>query len=224
LVQYHSEPFRVNLSTNIPKLVIAQYHATLPEYKRCKIVRNPIDIYDKSFFPKYISDKIRIGYSPSTLKPSSKWANKGYEETMLVLSELKKQYGELIDVDVIVGVGLLECLERKSKTNIFIDEVVTPSYHRSGLESLAMGIATVCSVGIEVERIMLKASGSTLNPFINSNVQHLYSTLVNLIESGIDMVLNKGYESRVWMEKHWHPSVVASEYINQYKNLFEQQQ
>jgi hypothetical protein len=219
IIQYHSEPFRVNLNVKQPKLVIAQYHATLPEYKGCKIVRNPIDIYDTKFLPKYQSDKIRIGYSPSTLNPASPWADKGYYETILILDSIKKKYGDKVIIDVITGVPLDECLNRKSLCNIFIDEVKTISYHRSGLEALGMGIPTICSIGISVEKILLQHSSAPNNPFINVNIKQLENKLISLIEDGIDNLLSMGYNNRIWMEKYWSPTVIANEYIDIYKTV-----
>ena len=219
IVQFHSEPFRVNLNTKIRQLVICQYHATLPEYKYCTQVRNPIDIYEKLYFPRYVSEKIRIGYSPSTINPQSKWADKGYKITCAILEEIKAIYQGDVEVDIIVGVTLDECLKRKSMVNIFIDEVVTPSYHRSGLESMAMGVVTICSLGASVEKILLQTSGALDTPFVNVGPTQLKNCLIEMIEGGIENVLFRGYKSRIWMEKYWNPKDISNEYIDIYKTV-----
>lgn len=218
VIQFHSEPFRVELNANCPKLVIGQYHATLPEYWGCTVVRNPIDLYGDMFFPMYQQDVIRIGYSPSTLKHGSEWADKGYVETVPILKEIKEIYKDKVEIDIIIGTPLVDCLKRKSLCNIFIDEVKTTSYHRSGLESMAMGSATICSIGKQVERVLLDASGADKNPFINVYHQDLKNKLIELIESGLSSVLELGYDSRVWMEKYWDPRTIANEYVNIYEN------
>lgn len=217
IIQYHSEPFRVNLDVNIPKLVIAQYHATLSEYKNCQIVRNPVDIYEHKFIPKYQDKIIRIGYSPSNTKSTSNWADKGYTETISVLNSIKDGFGDKVNIDIITGVPLDECLHRKSLCNIFIDEVKTISYHRSGLEGLAMGIPTICSIGTSVEKILLEQSKAPNNPFINVDEKQLENKLISLIEGGIDNLLLMGYDNRIWMEKYWSPSTIANEYIKIYE-------
>jgi hypothetical protein len=217
VIQYHSEPFRVDLNVNIRKMVIAQYHATLPEYKNCLIVRNPIDLYNPVFFPKYNNKKIRIGYSPSTLVPQSIWADKGYHETIPILNEIKEIFKDKIEIDLITNVPLPECLRRKSMCNIFIDEVKTDSYHRSGLEGLGMGIATICSVSADVEKVFLKSAQADKNPFINVYHQNLKNKLIELINSGLDNLMEIGYNNRLWMEKYWHPSTIANEYIKIYE-------
>lgn len=218
VIQFHSEPFRVALDATCPKLVVGQYHATLLEYSNCTIVRNPIDLYGGVFFPQYQQDVVRIGYSPSTLRPGSEWADKGYVETVPILKEIKEIYKDKVEIDIIIGTPLVDCLKRKSLCNIFIDEVKTTSYHRSGLESMAMGSATICSVGSQVERILLNSSGADRNPFINVYHHDLKNKLIELIESGLNSVLEIGYDSRVWMEKYWDPMVIANEYVNIYKN------
>lgn len=217
IIQYHSEPFRVDLNTRLPKLVIAQYHATLKEYNDCRIVRNPVDLYDIDFFPKYQDKIIRIGYSPSTLEPTSKWADKGYSETIPILNRIKELYKDKVELDIITNVSLEVCLARKSMCNIFIDEVKTSSYHRSGLESMAMGIATICSTNKSVEEVLLRSSGAKNNPFINVYYYDLESKLIDLIESGLDDILDIGYKTRLWMETNWDPEIIANEYIKIYE-------
>lgn len=219
LIQYHSEPFRVDLNTNITKLVIAQYHATLPEYKDCLIVRNPIDLSLPVYLPKYNSEKIRIGFAPSVLVPTSIWADKGYTETLQVLEEIKYIFKDLIEIDIITGVPLAECLYRKSLCNIFIDEVKTPSYHRSGLESLAMGQLTICSVSPEVEEVMLNSCGAKKLPFLNVYYPELKEALSKVIKLGLDHILNEGFIARHWMEQYWNPEIIANEYIKIYEQI-----
>jgi hypothetical protein len=219
LIQYHSEPSLVDLNVTIPKLVLAQYHATLKEYNDCIIVRNPIDIFDEQYKPRYNNKKIRIGFSPSHIVPRSEWADKGYLETIMALEVVKNKYKGLVDIDIITDVPLQECLTRKSLCNIFIDEVKTASYHRSGLESLAMGKLTICSLSSEVESVMLKASGADAQPFVNVYYPELAATLISIIENGLDYILLQGEKSRLWVEAFWQPSVIANEYITIYNNI-----
>lgn len=219
LIQYHSEPFRVNLDVAITKVVIAQYHATLPEYQDCIIVRNPIDIWEKINIPKYYDKKIKIGYSPST-KTDKGWYNKGYKQTTNILQNLKEKYKEKIDIDIIYGVDYVQCKNRKSLCNIVIDEVMTGSYHRSGLEGLSLGCLTICKISDEVDKVMKNISGSDRHPFLSCSIKELEYTLTDLIENKtIEDIIKKGVESREWMKKYWNPIDIAEEYIKIYKNL-----
>ena len=220
IILYHSEPFRVQLDTYARKTVIAQYHATLKEYSDCLVVRNPIDIYNEMFLPLY-TDKgpIRIAYSPSTLKPESKWADKGYKETVPILLRLKEEYKDKLEIDIIVDVSLEECLKRKSQCHIFIDEVKTPSYHRSGLEALAMGKVVICSLGPLVKKTLLAHSRAPSSPYDSVDIDNLESYISELIQLGTSKLIAKGLKNRLWMEKYWNPIAIASEYIDIYEKL-----
>jgi hypothetical protein len=219
LIQYHSEPFRVDWNVSIPRLVIAQWPALFDEYFNSRIVRNPIDLFDEIYLPKFYDKSIVIGYSPSINTKKSLWHDKGYEQTLDVLKNIQKRFGEKVSIQVIHGVPLSECLLRKSRCNIFIDEVITDSYHRSGLESLGMGVATICSIGSEIEKILLTASNAQSHPFINVRIGELENKLIEMIDAGLDHILNLGETSRNWMVEYWNPYVIAYEYISIYKEL-----
>lgn len=218
IIQYHSEPFRVDLRTKIQKCVIAQYHATLPEYANIPLVRNPIDFYEDVYLPKYIDNVVRIGYSPSNTKVLSKWADKGYKETKPIIEAIKRKFKDKVEIDIITNVPLEECLERKSRCNIFIDEVKTKSYHRSSLESLSMGITTVCSIGDDVQQL-LKDNYDCEVPVINYNLNNLEEGLEYLVELGPQKLNEMGQSNRVWAENNWDPKTIANEYIKLYESL-----
>ena len=218
IIQYHSEPFRCDLRAECPRLVIAQYHATLREFQQCKAVRNPIDIFEKIYLPRYeTGGVVNVGYSPSLREPLSVWADKGYVETVPILERIKDEYKDRVRIDIIEGVSLSECLERKSRCHILIDEVKTPSYHRSGLEGLGMGKVVICSLSKEVEEVLLTSSMAKEQPFINSTVESLYDDLVKLINKGSSSLCSMGLANRLWMEKHWNPITIANEYIRLYE-------
>ena len=222
IIQYHSEPFRVNLKCSVKKaLVISQYHATLPEYKHCDIVRNIIDYNTELYKQKEICHKIVVGFSPSVLvKQRGPWFDKGYKETTGILKKLKEEFPQTFDYDVIVNTPLQECILRKAKCNIIIDECMTPSFHRSGLEGLALGKMTICSLGKSVIAILKKSSGSAVVPFENVNIDNLYLFLKKLTASNrFDYVLDKGKQNRAWMETYWNPEKIVDEYSYIYKKV-----
>lgn len=217
IIQYHSEPKRVDLNVSIPSLVIAQYHATLDAYKNCRIVRNPIDIYNKIFTSTPNTKSIRIGFSPSIWLKRNRWYDKGAVETNQIMQRIREKHK--VDIDVIHNVGLDECLKRKSKCNIIIDEVKTGSYHRSGLEGLAFGALTICRIMPSLEKIIKDVSGADTVPFVSCNMQELEDRLSEIIEKGIDYVLDQGKQSRLWMEKYWNPKNLTQEYIDIYESV-----
>lgn len=215
LIMYHSEPFMVDLKVpeHVTKMVIAQYHANLFEFKDCNVVRNIIDFKTDIYNPKEIN-KIKIGYSPSNKGSFGAWHNKGYEQTKKILEELKAEYKDKIEYDIITDVPLEECLRRKSECNIIIDEVVTGSYHRSGLEGLALGKLTICNLSPGVQNILMNATGSETIPFYPANIDNLKIRLRNLIEDdGVYTINNIGDENRKWMEQYWSPEKIINEFL-----------
>jgi len=217
LIQYHSEPKVIDGSMDYKhkKLVIAQYHATLPEYKDCQIVRNIIDFENEFYMPKSL-EKIKIGYSPSHVDKRTFWADKGYIETVKILHKMKHFFN--VDYDVITGVSLKECIKRKSECNIIIDECMTGSYHRSGLEGLALGKMTICSLNDDVKRILKKFSKVAL-PFENVWIDGLEQFLTTAIKNGTEYLKSIGNLNRTWMESYWHPQAIVNEYIKIYRSL-----
>ena len=208
----------LNKKHNITQMVIGQYQATLKEYENYKIVRNIIDFNRKIYNIKYAStNEIKIGYSPSVTKKSdrSNWETKGFNRTIKIIKKLAKLKN--IKYDIITNVSLEECIERKSKCNIIIDECVTESYHRSGLEGLALGKMTICSLGNKVENIIKETCACDKIPFENIWIDSLENNLLKIINLGSDFINNKGRENRLWMEKYWNPLDITNEYINYYK-------
>jgi len=214
LIMYHSEPYMVDLKVpeKVVKNVIAQYHATLPEFKNCNIVRNVIDFRTSIYNLKEIN-KIKIGYSPSNKGSFGAWHNKGYEQTKKILEDLKLKYKDKIDYDIITDVSLSECLRRKSECNIIIDEVITGSYHRSGLEGLALGKLTICGISPEVSDTLEKVTNA-VNPFYQSNINTLKDDLSTIIDTmSVEEINDYGKLNREWMEVNWSPENIIKEFL-----------
>jgi len=203
----------------VQQMVIGQYQASLNEFKNYKIMRNIIDFNQKIYNVKTLkNNKIKIGYSPSITKKSTRsiWETKGYNRTIKIIENISKLHD--IEYDIITNVPFEECLERKSKCNIIIDECVTGSYHKSALEGLALGKMTICSISEEVNGIIKKISGSNKIPFENIWIDSLENELKKIIHLGSEYVNNKGKENRLWMEKYWNPEKITNEYIEYYSN------
>jgi len=219
LIQYHSEPYMVELKFPGKKLVIAQYHATLHPFSNCTIVRNIIDYNQPLYQYKEIKNKICIGFSPSRKNKFGDWHDKGYDRTVNILNKISSMFDN-VSVDIITDVPLTECIRRKSNCNIIIDECVTSSYHRSGLEGLALGKLTICSLDNKVEDVLKKASGATSSPFANVWIDDLENELIKIIEfGGIEYINKKGQESLLWMQKYWKPEIIVSEFLKIYEEI-----
>ena len=206
-----------NKSYKVKQMVIGQYQATLPIYKGYKIVRNIIDFYtDRYKIQVNNDDCIRIGFSPSNVKKRSKWETKGLNRTTKVLKKIKNRFPN-IKFDIIRNVSLEDCLIRKSNCDIIIDECVTASFHRSGLEGLALGKMTICSLDDKVINILKKVSKSDQIPFENIWINDLFEELSKIIYKGKKNIHQIGEDNRKWMEKYWNPRDIVNEYIDYYK-------
>ena len=208
-----------NKTDSVKQMVIGQYQATLKEYENYKIMRNIIDFNNKNYNLEYpIKNKIVIGYSPTITKQSkrSPWETKGFNRTIEILKKVSKLKN--VECDIITNETLNECIKRKAKCNIIIDECVTSSFHRSGLEGLALGKMTICSLGEKEITIIQKTSTSNKIPFENIWIDNLENELKKIICTGSEYINNKGKENRAWMEKYWNPEVITNEYIEYYNN------
>ena len=220
-IQYHSPPNECQTTGSyiengdIHRLVIAQYHATLPVYSDCTVVRNHVDFTEPIYDISEVRGKIRVAFSPTT-KISKGFANKGWGPTEDILKRLKAEFPNRFDYGIMCNQPLKDCLEFKRSCNVVIDECATGSYHRSGLEGLAMGKLTICSVSAEVGAVMLKACEASTVPFENVWLKDLHAYLRQLVLDGPDRAIQVGARSRAWMEEFWHPEAIMKEFSNLY--------
>lgn len=218
-ILFHSEPQLVDHKAPLEhKMVVAQYQATLPEFKGCTPMRNVIDWRQEMYDPIVIKDKIRIGFSPSRKDKWLDWHDKGYEETVTVLHRIQKRFPK-VEVDVITDVPLEECIQRKNQCNIIIDECVTGSYHRSGLEGLALGKLTICYLSPPVKKVLMEAGNSKILPFHNTHINELETELEKIISLGKEYILYEGQIARFWMETHWRPEDIVNDFIEVYEQV-----
>lgn len=218
IISYHSLGNYCNLDFDGKKMVEAQYQASLPYYQGLDLMRNIIDFCDGDYNEKIITDKIRIGYSPSAKSSGNDAESKGYLQTKAVLDNIKAKNPN-VEIDIITDVPLLQCIARKANCNILIDECVTTSYHRSGLEGLGLGKMTICSLGADVVETLKRASKSDVTPFENVWVKDLEAFLQNTINGGVEAILKKGHKNRIWMETYWSPKNIILDLENIYENL-----
>jgi hypothetical protein len=228
IIQYHSEPY---ITCNpqhfanhplLPKvrLVLNQYHATLPEYKDCFLVKNIINLTNNHIYQNFnlVNHKIVVGFSPSIKDAKNVYYDKGYNETEKILKFLKFKYPTKFDYDIIYKVPLKECILRKSKCNIIIDECKTGSYHRSGLEGLALGKMTICYLNSRVANILKKSTNDDI-PFENIHITKLEKFLTSLLnmENAIDIIINKGKKNKIWFFKNWNDLGIINYYYKMYQ-------
>ncbi len=211
-----------------PGVVVAQYQATLSEFKDWSPVPNPmlLDVSGDSIEsqgpgnwkgpgrPKGNSstknNEITICYTPSgkhDVYPKTHrlyWHSKGYAATMAILDKLASRFPIKLEVIRDKQLPHSEVLAMKARSHIVIDECVTGSYHRNSLEGLEHSCVVVNGMGIlkGLDVIFEKCSGAA-SPFIGCTLNQLELVLVDLINRGREVLVEDGKKNRAWIENNW---------------------
>ena len=118
--------------------------------------------------------------------------------------------------DLIASTTFEDCLKRKRKSKLGIDELVTPMYHRSGLEYLSQGTPCLCSYSADAERILKDATGADRMPFIQCKPETLQARLQHYFKDISDEERQAmGQEARGWIDEYYHPRKLIGRYIDE---------
>lgn len=221
---FHSHPKHCNVGLQklgFPIAVPAQFQALLHEGS--KAVRQVIR-YDRGDWPKWQPNErgtVRIGYAPTSHIPqtgepgdASWYDSKGYPQTIKLLEEVEDA-DDRVELVIIDGVRHDMALRLKATCDIFIDEVVTGSYHRNSLEALAMGIPTICAVAPEVLGIVAGVTGCTdWFPFLHSSLETLKADLLAFVDRPFEERLKMGEDAREWMVRYWQPRDIVRDFCD----------
>ncbi|HSZ60713.1 MAG TPA: glycosyltransferase [Terriglobales bacterium] len=195
-----------------PGVVVGQYQATLPEFKRWSVVPNPMPLWESAFQPGPKHPQLTICYTPSgkhevySADHRLYWHSKGYDTTMRVLERLGRRFSIRLEVIRTQQVSHAESLAMKRRAHIVIDECVTGSYHRNSLEGLALGCVVVNGMGRlpSIVEVFAECTGRAAEiPFVCAGLENLECVLTTLIEQGTEALLAQGMRNRAWMERHW---------------------
>jgi hypothetical protein len=193
------------------KLVIAQFQAR--QFKECQVVPNAIDIFEEPYInikrdPKFLP---RIVYSPSNTCLKG-WNNKGH----YIVSKVLNTVHSLASTEIITNTPHLECIARKQKADISIDEFMTGSYHLCTLEGLSHGQVVFCHLDKFTKEAIQKISPDPL-PIINTTPKKFKHDLHDLLQD--PKLINKmGSNARKFMEKNWTPQKINKRYETAYKS------
>lgn len=188
----------------------AEWFAPFFEKWGAKVVPNLITVDDPLHVPMpWAERRDSTGFAPSQRNEGAV-NRKGVEAT--------KQHFQGFRHDLIMGVPFEECLNRKRRCKLGIDELVTPMYHRSGLEFLAQGTPCLCSWTQETWDTMREATGADRMPFINCKPQDLRRKLEwywrELDEEAREQM---GREAREWIDEFYHPRMLIERHLAVYE-------
>lgn len=234
-VHYHSEPMNIDilppdkLKDKMPyvkQLVVGQYHAALAAYKSCTPVRNALWIpsdwkdLDEMLYMNGRTNELKIAFSP-TPGDGNIWQNKDPNRHIRLVDRLKKRLageGVKLELKLIHNMQYKHCIWNKSLCDIVLDECVTPSFHLSALEGLALGRMTVCWVDDKVKEILQQVTGSNTNPFHGCYIGWLEDYLMDVLTRGPDYIKEQGQLANEWYKKYWSPESIAREYHQIYSS------
>ncbi len=227
--QFHSEPefvakhARLPVDTVIhdplPQLVIAQFHERY--YPRARMVPNLLDFedIDRALDSNPTTPhKPRILFSPTSpaAAAASRWNTKGSPETLIVLERLQKQLS--VDCEVFQDLPWHEAIKRKSAATAVIDEMVTGSYHLSGLEGLALGKCTFGYLDTRMIEVIVKITGSTSLPWINVHLSQFEETIGHFAHEPA-LFSESGQYAYRWMRQYWRTEELVKHYTQAYSDV-----
>lgn len=159
-------------------------------------------INDEDHKPIPFAERDRIvSFAPMNKK--QRVAPKGVDVTLRALKD--------VPVDLLYRLEFKECMQRKSKAWLGIDELVTPMVHFSAFEYLSLGIPCASSWDSVTEHAIHSVTGSNM-PFLNANVRSIRA-LARCAFAEDDAWRNECMAARAWMEDNYDPVGCIQKYI-----------
>ena len=228
---FHSEPSFVSkhsgvsvdviVNDPVPQVVVAQFQERY--YPNARPVPNLLNLQvlrdveaKESKVPK--NETLTVSYSPTTLTSSfdDRWNTKGAPETIKLIENFALKHAFCFDV--FTDAPHARSLAKKYQSDIVIDELVTGSYHLSGLEALAFGKPTFGYLDQRVISVLSAITSSTSLPWINVPLHRIQDCFLNFLESE-ELRSMAGQASRLWIEEFWTEARLVAFYLRAYEDV-----
>ena len=204
------------LNDSIPSIVIAQY----PErfYPKARVVPNIVPQDNPDYLPTPMPESFSIVFSPTWGGSawSSRWDTKGAPEVLRLLSQVARRTGCVIRY--VTGQPLKRVLEEKRNGSVVIDDLITGSYHLSGLEGLCLGRPVLGFLDARVQVVLREISESRTCPFVNVRLEDALEVLTHLSQHPADAA-EVGQAGRQWIANHWTDRVLVRHFVDVYEKL-----
>lgn len=142
--------------------------------------------------------------------------SKGSNYIITAMKKLKEKYPN--DVDIIINdrMPLSEYLKVMSKVNVVLDQCKVYSRGMNALYAMAEG--KIVMGGNEPEDA--KEFKIEPSPIINiiPDENQIYNEMIKILENK-QYISEWGYKSRVFVEEHHDSSLIASQYVNEWRNI-----
>jgi hypothetical protein len=226
--EWHSEPTlfsrvgRINIDAfekeKFPLLVMAQYHERYyPQGIPVPLLTN-VEMFGSEGHPLPFPPVVAFSPSARLSLKDWRWASKGYDETLAALTTLQKKHD--FTIDIIEDVPWEEAVERKKKATFVIDDLVTGTFHTSGLEGLALGKPTFAFLDARTTATLATLTSRNDIPFINCSLNHFPAVFEHLIDNK-ELYESIGEYSKDWMKKYYHEKNLIRHYTNIYTALLD---
>jgi len=206
------------LNSPIPSIVIAQY----PErfYPQARVVPNVVPIATPEYQPSDEDIDFDLLCTPSKMRGAwtHRWATKGGPEVAAIMERVARRTN--CTTRLITGRPLTEVLAAKRRCRILIDDLVTGSYHVSGLEAMALAKPAVTFLDSRTETVLRAITGTAISPFINVRLEDAEEVLVELVKHP-QASAEWGRYSRAWIEQYWSEVVTVPHYDRVYHDLLQ---
>ncbi len=224
--QFHSTPALVAeklgisvqelMLQDIPALVIAQY----PEryYPQARVVPNFVPQDDSLYLPPDSSPRWDVFYSSTQERGAfeARWDTKGMPETQDMLERLEDETG--CRVKITAFAPFIEVMEHKRQSRIVLDDLVTGSYHLTGLEGLSLAKPTFSYMDSRTRMLMQHFSGTLESPYINVCLEDAEAVIMFLLANP-ELAREVGANGRKWLEKHWSEQKMVQHFTQVYEDL-----
>jgi hypothetical protein len=175
-----------------------------------KVIPNVISIEDEIHCPlPWFRRRPIVSFSPSNTRPGA--VNKKG------IQEVQRACKNRFPLDTIIGQSFEECMKHKRLAMLGIDEVVTPLYHRSGLEFLSQGVPCICSHDEFTRECLKEATGADSMPFMNANPKSLSTIIAEYMGQPEEDRKRLSEYVRDWMVKYYHPRELLKRYLEVYE-------
>ena len=208
------------LACPLPSFVIAQY----PErfFPKSRVVPNLIPHSQALYQP--LSDReeaeFDIFFSPTKTAGAfeRRWDTKASPEVTSMIKRVAER--TRCTFKIMSGRPLDEVLEIKRKSRIIIDDLVTGSYHLTGLEGLAQGKPVLSFIDERCLGLLRYFSGSDHCPFINVRLEDAEEVLLWLLEHPA-ICEEIGKSGNDWIHVNWNEAKLILHFESAYIDLME---
>ncbi|WP_243438347.1 glycosyltransferase [Fundidesulfovibrio soli] len=226
--QFHSSPeliagvmgigVRELLEQPLPALAIAQYPERL--FPRARVVPNFVPEHDPAYLPSGEPPQWDVFFSPTKTMSAweDRWSTKAMPEASEAIARAAEHSG--CRAKVVTGLPLAEALDLKRLSRIVVDDLVTGSYHLTGLEGAAQGKCVLSFLDERSLMLLRRFSGSEEHPFLNVRLEDAQRALEELL-AGPSLVEDAGIRARAWVERHWREERMVLHYEEAYELLLE---